>query len=626
MSDIIKLLPDHVANQIAAGEVVQRPASVVKELLENAIDAEAAQIKLLIKDAGRTLIQVIDDGKGMTTTDARLSFERHATSKISSAEDLFALHTKGFRGEALASIAAVAHVDLKTRPEGEDVGTQIEIEGSVVKSQEVCACLKGTSIAVKNLFFNIPARRNFLKSDSVELRHIIDEFQRVALAHEGITFMMYHNESELFNLPKTNKRQRIVGIFGSKTNEKLVPVAEDTEIVKIEGFIVKPEFAKKTKGEQFFFVNDRFIKHPYLNHSVSAAFDGLLPDRARASYFLFLKVDPKTIDINIHPTKTEVKFEDEHAIYTLLRAAVKHSLGQFNIAPVLDFNRESSMDTPYSYKNKPVEAPRIEVDRDFNPFETVSPKSGYTGASSYKKESSAGWENLYEGLESRNQSNTFSSVQIETEPEAESLFIEQESKGFGDKPATETETANTYQLHNKYIVSAIKSGMLVIDQQRAHQRVLYEEFLRNISVRESVSQQLLFPLRLDFSVNELQLLDELKDSLENTGFVMNRPEDGILEISGIPAGIPESEVSIVLEQLLSDMEHEVPDSGFSQIDLLAKSMAKSMAVKTGEKLDELSREHLVNKLFACTEPSLSPFHKKTFITLSVDELDRKFNA
>ena len=626
MSDIIKLLPDHVANQIAAGEVVQRPASVVKELLENAIDAGAKQIKLLVKDAGRTLVQVIDDGKGMTTTDARLSFERHATSKISSAADLFSLHTKGFRGEALASIAAVAHVELKTKPEGEDVGTQLEVEGSSVKSQNVCACLKGTSIAVKNLFFNIPARRNFLKSDNVELRHIIDEFQRVALAHESIAFVMYHNDSELFNLPKSNKRQRIVGVFGPKTNEKLVPVVEETEIVNIDGFIVKPEFAKKTKGEQFFFVNDRFIKHPYLNHSVSAAFDGLLPDRARASYFLFLTVDPKTIDINIHPTKTEVKFEDEHAIYTLLRSAVKHSLGQFNIAPVLDFNRESNMDTPYAYKNKNVQAPRIEVDRNFNPFDTVTAKSSFSGTPHYEKKSTAGWEKLYEGLEKNTTGNAFSSLQIEDEPEGESLFVEQESKGFTDTRQQESETANTYQLHNKYVVSTIKSGMLVIDQQRAHQRVLYEEFLRNITVKESVSQQLLFPLRLDFSPAELSILNELKESLENTGFVMSMPEEGILEVSGIPAGIPESEVSIVLEQLLSDVEHEVPDAGFSQTDILAKSMAKSMAVKTGEKLDELSREHLVNKLFACTEPALSPFHKKTFITLTVDELDRKFNA
>lgn len=628
MSDIIKLLPDHVANQIAAGEVVQRPASVVKELLENAIDAGASQIKLIVKEAGRTLVQVIDNGKGMSTTDARLSFERHATSKINSADDLFALNTKGFRGEALASIAAVAHVELKTKPEGEEVGTLIEIEGSVIKSQEVCATVQGTSIAVKNLFFNIPARRNFLKSDSVELRHIIDEFQRVALAHEGIAFMLYHNDSELFNLPIANKRQRIVGVFGPKTNEKLVPVTEDTEIVDIDGFIVKPEFSKKTKGEQFFFVNDRFIKHPYLNHSVSAAFDGLLPDRARASYFIYLKVDPKSIDINIHPTKTEVKFEDEHAIYTLLRAAVKHSLGQFNIAPVLDFNRESNMDTPYSYKNKEAQAPKVEVDRHFNPFEQEQKvaTSSYSKTPSYQKKSTAGWENIYDGLEKKSGSNSFSHLQIENEPETESLFVEHESKGFKDLKETDSDSANTYQLHNKYIVSAIKSGMMLIDQQRAHQRVLYEEFLRNITVKESVSQQLLFPLRLDYSPAELAIFKDLKESLENTGFALDMPEAGVLEVSGIPASIQESEVSIVLEQLLSDVEQEVPDTGFSQTDVLAKSMAKSMAVKTGEKLDELSREHLVNKLFACTEPTMSPFLKKTFITLTVDELDRKFNA
>ncbi|WP_028375202.1 DNA mismatch repair endonuclease MutL [Leeuwenhoekiella sp. MAR_2009_132] len=627
MSDIIKLLPDHVANQIAAGEVVQRPASVVKELLENAIDAGANQIKLLLKDAGRTLVQVIDDGKGMSTTDARLSFERHATSKINSADDLFTLSTKGFRGEALASIAAVAHVELKTKTENEEVGTRIEMEGSTLKVQEVCATVKGTSIAVKNLFYNIPARRNFLKSDNVELRHVIDEFQRVALAHEGIGFIMYHNENELFNLPKANKRQRIVAIFGGKTNEKLVPVVEDTEIVEIDGFIIKPEFSKKTKGEQFFFVNDRFIKHPYLNHSVNAAFDGLLPDRSRASYFIYLQVDPKTIDINIHPTKTEVKFEDEHAIYNLLRAAVKHSLGQFNIAPVLDFNRESNMDTPYSYKDKAVQAPRVEVDRNFNPFETVTSNRSYAGtANNYEKPNTKGWENMYAGLDKRNSESSFSSLQIEDEPEIESLFVEHESKGFGETKQTDKDAANTYQIHNKYVVSAIKSGMLVIDQHRAHQRVLYEEFLRNITVKESVSQQLLFPLRLDYSNAELVIFSSLKESLENTGFVLDFPEEGFLEVSGIPASIQESEVSIVLEQLLSDVEQEIPDAGFSQTDVLAKSMAKSMAVKTGEKLDDLSREHLVNKLFACTEPTLSPFYKKTFITLTVDELDRKFNA
>lgn len=629
MTDIIKLLPDHVANQIAAGEVVQRPASVVKELLENAVDAGATHIKLLIKNAGKTLVQVIDDGKGMSETDARLSFERHATSKISSADDLFGLHTKGFRGEALASIAAIAHVELKTRTEDEELGTCIEIEGSRLKTQEVAATLKGTTIAVKNLFFNIPARRNFLKSDAVELRHIVDEFHRVALAHESVSFIMYNNDGELFNLPESNKRQRIVNIFGGKTNEKLVPVEEETEIVNIHGFIVKPEFAKKTKGEQFFFVNDRFVKHAYLNHAVTAAFDGLLPDRARASYFLYMDVSPKTIDINIHPTKTEIKFEDEHAVYTLMRAAVKHSLGQFNIAPVLDFERDTNFDTPYSYKDKEAESPRVEVDRNFNPFDTESKKSssGF-GGSQYQRKDATGWEQAFEGLENRrvDKKSGFSHLQIEEDQDTETIFEERESRGNSAAGAEQTRTAATYQLHNKYLVSTIKSGMLIIDQHRAHQRILYEELLKNITVKESVSQQLLFPLRLDFNATEIAIFAQLKESLENTGFVIDLSEQNMVEISGIPSSIQESEVSIVLEQLLDDVQHEVPGAGFSQTDVLAKSMAKSMAVRPGESLNEASRDHLVNTLFACKEPNLSPFNKKTFITLTVDELDRKFSA
>ena len=629
MADIIKLLPDHVANQIAAGEVVQRPASVVKELLENALDAGSATIKLVLKNSGKTLIQVIDDGKGMSGTDARLSFERHATSKIQKAEDLFALHTKGFRGEALASIAAVAHVELKTRTKEDELGTCIQIEGGQVKSQEVVAAAEGTSIAVKNLFFNIPARRNFLKSDNVEFKHIIDEFHRVALAHENVAFVFYHNENELFNLPASNKRQRIVNIFGSKANEKLVPLHEDTEIVNISGFILKPEFARKTKGEQFFFANGRFIKHPYLNHAVSAAFDGLLQDRARASYFIYLDVNPKTIDINIHPTKTEVKFEDEHAIYTLLRSCIKHSLGQFNIAPVLDFNRDASFDTPYSYKDKDLQAPRVEVDHNYNPFKTVESKPTQR-YNSFEKKRSAGWENAFEGLEKKSplSKNTtdFSRVEIESRVHNEPIFEEHESQGdlsFADNTSS---SGSTYQLHKKYLVSTIKSGMVIIDQHRAHQRILYEELLRNITVKESVSQQLLFPLLLEYSASEISIFNELKESLENTGFVLNILQENTLEVVGIPSSIQESEVSIVLDQLLSDVQHEVPDAGFSQTDVLAKSMANSMAVRSGEKLDELSREHLVNKLFACKEPALSPFNKKTFVTVSVDELDRKFSS
>ncbi|WP_299685625.1 DNA mismatch repair endonuclease MutL [uncultured Dokdonia sp.] len=617
MTDIIKLLPDHVANQIAAGEVVQRPASVVKELLENAIDASATSIKLIVKDAGKTLIQIIDNGKGMSETDARMSFERHATSKITSADDLFNLNTKGFRGEALASIAAVAHVELKTRIHDNDIGTRIEIEGSKVITQEPCATPSGTSLAVKNLFFNIPARRNFLKSNNVELRHIIDEFQRVALAHPKIVLAMFHNDGEVFQLPAGNLKQRIVGIFGGKTNEKLVPVAEETDIVTIQGFVVKPEFSKKTRGEQFFFVNDRFIKNPYLNHAVSAAFEGLLPDRARASYFLYLTVDPSTIDINIHPTKTEIKFDDEHSLYAILRSTIKHSLGQFNIAPILDFDRDSNLDTPYAYKDKHAHTPKVEIDRTFNPFDTVPPPKKGASMPSYTKQNVEGWEQLYEGLKTKPSEET-SNITFESDEVTGDLFQKETGHAFAKAESS------TYQLNNKYIISTIKSGMVIIDQHRAHQRVLYEEFLRNITVKESVSQQLLFPLVLSYNSSELGLLVQLKEGLENTGFVFGKVANETLEVTGIPTSLTESEVPIVIEQLLSDLENEVPDTGFSQTDTLAKSMAKSMAVKAGERLDASSREHLVNSLFACKEPSVSPSNRTTFITMNAEELDRKF--
>ncbi|WP_435413531.1 DNA mismatch repair endonuclease MutL [Psychroserpens mesophilus] len=618
MADIIQLLPDHVANQIAAGEVVQRPASVVKELLENAIDAESTLIKLIVKDAGKTLIQVIDDGKGMSVTDARLSFERHATSKIRSAEDLFSLRTKGFRGEALASIAAIAHVELKTKQEQDELGTQIEIEGSEVKSQEVVVTPKGTSISVKHLFFNIPARRNFLKSNNVELRHIIDEFHRVALAHPDIAFVMVHNGSESFNLPKSNYRQRVVNIFGGKTNEKLVPVEEETEVLKISGFVGKPEFARKTKNEQFFFVNNRFIKSAYLNHAISSAFEGLMKDGSYPSYFLNLIVDPKTIDINIHPTKTEIKFDDEHTLYAILRSSVKHSLGQFNIAPVLDFDRDKNLDTPYHYEGKRSSNPTIEVNRSFNPFQEEKSQSKSGGFStSYKKEPAAQWESLYVGLESKGTQThqEFSEVQFESEPENQSLFNEN---------ATIESSQRTYQLHNKYIISTIKSGMLIIDQHRAHQRVLYEGLLKHTTIKEAISQQLLFPLELQFSSTEMELLKQLKEDLEHTGFVFSKFEDNRIEITGVPVNVPESEVSIILEQLISDVEQEVPDSNFSATDLLAKSLSKSLAIKAGQALTNMEQEHLVNSLFACKEPSVSPTNRTTFITMSVDDFDKKF--
>ncbi|WP_081210186.1 DNA mismatch repair endonuclease MutL [Salegentibacter sediminis] len=612
MSDIIQLLPDHVANQIAAGEVVQRPASVIKELLENAIDAQATRIQVVIKDAGKTQIQVVDNGLGMSLTDARMSFERHATSKIKSAEDLFSLTTKGFRGEALASIAAIAHVELKTKDKESEVGTFIKIEGSEVTSQEACVTPQGTSISVKNLFYNIPARRNFLKSDAVETRHIIDEFQRVALAHPQIAFDLFHNGSELFKLPETNFRQRITNIFGGKTNEKLVPVTEETELVEISGFVGKPEFAKKSRGEQFFFVNTRFIKSPYLNHAVTAAFDGLLKEKSYPSYFLYLKVDPRSIDINIHPTKTEIKFDDEHALYAILRSAIKHSLGQFNVAPVLDFERDANLDTPYNYKNKEASVPGVEVDRNFNPFQE---DSGRNNPGVFKKEPAARWESLYSGMQDEPvNKEEINQIEFESEEVTGSLF---------DSSEAEPEKS-TFQLQKKYIVSTLKSGILVIDQHRAHTRILYEELLKNITVSAAVSQQLLFPLKLQFSSHEMEMLGEIKESLEQTGFVFSSLERDSVEISGIPPLISESEVEMLLEQLLSDLENEVPDNGFSQTDLLARSLAKGMAVKSGMLLNNTEQQHIVNRLFACKEPSLSPSNRSVFVTLTVDELDKKF--
>jgi len=621
MSSIIQLLPDHVANQIAAGEVVQRPASVVKELLENAVDAKATDIKLIIKDAGKSLIQVIDNGKGMSVTDSRLCFERHATSKIRQAEDLFSLHTKGFRGEALASIAAIAHVEMKTKQEQEELGIHIIIEGSKFVSQEPAVLPKGTSFAIKNLFFNIPARRNFLKSETVEQRHIVDEFQRVAMAHPNIHFTMYHNGSEMFNLPISNLRQRIVNIFAGKTNEKLVPVSEDTEIVTLQGFIGKPEFAKKNRGEQFFFVNDRFIKSGYLHHAVMAAYEGLLKDGAQPSYFLYLQVPPHTIDINIHPTKTEIKFDDEHALYAILRSATKHSLGQFNVSPVLDFDRDPNLDTPYQYQSKEAEYPTIQVDSNYNPFANEKPSKAFASAPSFasssnyrKAEAQPSWESLYVGLKQAGQE--LAEHSFENEAVTSSLFEENE---------IEQEVKRTYQIHKKYIVSPIKSGMVIINQKRAHERVLYEAFLTSMTVQQASSQQLLFPLQLFYSSSEIELLGELKSSLENTGFVFEGFEEEFIMISGLPVNVSESEISIVLEELLSDLQDGIPDSSFCQNDTIAKSMARSLAVKTGTYLTEKEQENLVHNLFACKEPNVSPFQKPTFITMSVEDLDKKFS-
>ena len=616
MSDRIQLLPDHVANQIAAGEVVQRPASVVKELLENAIDSGASGISLIVKDGGKTLIQVVDDGMGMSPTDARLSFERHATSKIRAAEDLFTLHTKGFRGEALASIAAIAHVEMCTRQEEDEVGTQLRIEGSKVVLHESAAAPAGTSVSVKNLFFNIPARRNFLKSQQVEFRHITDEFHRVALAHQGVSFHFFNNGSELFHLPATSLRKRIVNIFGGKINEKLVPVEERTEVAEISGFVCKPEFARKSRGEQFFFVNDRFIRSAYLHHALTSAFEGLIRPDTHPGYFIYLKVPPGTIDINIHPTKTEVKFDDERSLYAILRSAVKHSLGQFNVAPALDFEHNSNLDTPYAFRDRQPAQPRVTVDPSFNPFREegavhrhARPRPGDT----------AQWEALYSTIQNPGSGEQeYQSVRLESDAVTGSVFGQGETE-------VAPPAATTFQLRRKYIVTTIKSGMLVIDQNRAHQRVLYEKYLKSLLGRNTVSQQLLFPLVLSYSSVQMQVLRSLKDNLAAAGFVFGKWDDEQLEITGVPVMVAESEVEEVLDNLISETQRHGEDQGFSLADLLARTMSKTLAVKTGEMLDPASQMALVDDLFACREAGLSPFNKQVYVTLSESDIDKKFN-
>lgn len=615
MADRIKLLPDHVANQIAAGEVVQRPASVVKELLENAIDAGATRIQLIVKDGGKTLLQVVDDGIGMSETDARLSFERHATSKIATAQDLFNLRTKGFRGEALAAIAAIAHVELQTRTEEAEVGTRIKIEGSAITTQEVIATPKGTSIAVKHLFFNIPARRNFLKSHQVELRHITDEFHRVALAHPNIEFHFYNNGAQLFNLPKTKHRQRIVHIFGIKMDNRLVPVNEATEVVTLSGFICKPAFAKKSRGAQFFFANNRFIKSSYLHHAVISAFEGLIKPGLYPGYFLYLEVNPAAIDINIHPTKTEVKFDDEKALYAILRASVKHSLGQFGVAPVLDFERDPKLDTPYSYKEKEAVLPKISVNAAFNPFQDEPQRS--TGKTTPQKPSIQGWESLYKGLDQELTTEGFSSVAIELDSKVqESLYTHTELP---------EHTAATFQLRQKYVVSPVKSGMLVVHQNRAHQRILFEKFLEEITVKEGVSQQLLFPVALSFTPQERVILTEIRDSLAKVGFAFESLEQETVKVTAIPPLLAESGIGTLLDHLIADYKQGIGDGSHSQAEVLAKQLSKNLAVKTGKPLYPESQRALLNHLFACKVPALSPFQQLTYTRISDGDIDKKFN-
>ena len=593
MTNRISLLPDHVANQIAAGEVIQRPASVVKELLENAVDAGSDTIQLIVKEAGKTLVQVIDNGTGMNSTDIRLAFERHATSKINIAEDLFTLKTKGFRGEALASIAAIAHVETHTRVENEDVSHCLKIEGSQVIEQTLSTQPKGTSIAVKSLFYNIPARRNFLKSDTVELRHVIDEFHRVALAHPEIKFLFFNNGSELFDLPSSNLRKRLVAIFGNKLDSLLVPIEETTSLARLNGFVMKPSHAKKTRGQQFFFVNNRFIRSPFLNHAVSAAFEGLLRPGFNPGYFLFLELDPKTIDINIHPTKTEVKFEDEQSLYAILRSTIKHSLGIFQVIPTLDFEQNQTMEVPYAFKNKVPTSPPIEVDSSFNPFKD---------SASNRKPKMEQWEGLYSGIQSlptEEVSSTHSLVEV---PQATRVF----------------------QLFSKYIVCPLRTSMLLIDQSRAHQRILYERFLSAITTKKGISQQLLFPLTIELNPQQEEQFKSSYEILEALGFEIKHIEKSI-EVMGAPEHCPPSKIESVIETLLLENDKESENQHFSYADQVAKSMAQSLAIRPGETLKLEEQQRLLDDFFGCKETTVSPFNKQIFITLEKGEIEQKLS-
>ncbi|GAB5418798.1 MAG: DNA mismatch repair endonuclease MutL [Crocinitomicaceae bacterium] len=614
MSDLIKLLPDNIANQIAAGEVIQRPASVVKELLENSIDAGATRIDVNIKDSGKTLIQVVDNGQGMSAGDALLCFERHATSKVRKAEDLFALATKGFRGEALASIAAIAHVQMNTKLEKAELGRTILIEGSEIKTSEDAAVPQGTSFEIKNLFFNVPARRNFLKSDKVEFGHISDEFERVSLAHPGIQFTLHHNGNELYNLPATTLRKRIVDVLGKKSNDRLVPIEESTEIVEMKGFVLKPEFARKTRGEQFLFVNDRFFKSHYFNHAITKAFEGLIAERSFPSYFLYLDVDPAKIDVNVHPTKTEIKFEEEKFIYSILLSSVRQALGKYNIAPTLDFEQETSFEIPHSMRSQPAVEPQIAVNPEFNPFKNTSSKPG-TGTTGKTKDNfsqaikSQGfgaqearhedWENFYEIKEEKSQ-------------EVVPAFSEEEMlPNYG-----------SFLVKDSYILAPGRSGFLVIHARRAIERIVYNEIINSFISNPIESQALLFPLEKELSKQEGRNWTENASVLKQLGFD-GAVADETLTISAVPNVLEEETLSRSIDKILETMVHKDVEKGELAHELVG-TIARSAAMK---RLDLSSKEHiqsLVDRLFQCEDHAYSPSNKKIMETLDLALIDEKF--
>jgi len=611
VSDIIQLLPDAVANQIAAGEVIQRPASVVKELVENALDAGATEILIHIKDAGKTAIKISDNGCGMSPTDARMSFERHATSKIKAANDLFCIRTMGFRGEALASIAAIAEVELRTKRLEDEVGTYLLISGSEVLAQEPVACADGTTITVKNLFYNVPARRKFLKGNSTELKHIINEIQRVALPNPEIRFSVYNNNTLMYELEPGNLRKRIVGIFGKGINQNLIPVEENTSMLKISGYIGQPKYARKTMTEQFFFINKRYMRHPYFNRAVLQAYEKLLPSDSFPSYFLFLETDPADIDINVHPTKTEIKFENEVALWQIIHAALRTSLGKHNVVPSIDFDQSGSIDIPVAGRNKQeVSFPEIPVNPDYNPFEEAKSSEiqnkSFSGGS---KASVQGWESLY--------------TTSGDESDRENLKLPFNT---GSNPSgTEYAGAKAMQLKQKYILTPVKSGLMVIDQKRAHERILFEKFMEVLNSDSVGSQQQLFPETIDLDAGNATLLREILDDLLALGFDIREFGQNTFIINGTPGVLDVTSPQLIVEKLLEEYKNSPVDARTKAREQVALSLAKASSVGYGIELKQQEIDLLINNLFACSTPNFSPEGKKILTILPLEDIEKSFN-
>lgn len=604
MSDVIQLLPDSVANQIAAGEVILRPSSVIKELMENAVDAGATQIQVLISDGGKNLIRIIDNGCGMSETDARLCFERYATSKLRKPEDLYAIRTMGFRGEAMASVAAVAQVELKTKREEDETGSCIIIEGSEFKSQESCVTSNGTSISVKNIFFNVPARRNFLKSTPVETRHVMDEFLRVAIPRPEISFCLHHNGIEIYNLPVTHQRQRICHVFGSNYNERLVPVEENTSIIGINGFVGKPDYAKKVRGEQFFFINNRFIKDAYLNHAVSSAFEELLPQGTYPSYFLFFTIDPARIDVNIHPTKTEIKMEDEKSVYAILRSSVKRALGKYSIAPTLDFDQEQAINVPLSKLNQPPLQPQIKINREYNPFKTVQPNPVPANEIKVQRD----WEKLY-AIARQNETDN-----IKTAPQQGTLPIETSEL---------QEHASFMQLFKNYIAVGLSEELWLVDQQLAHERILFERNLQMLKGAPVAAQQNLFPMQFEFDTRQVAAITEIIDDLNKSGFDLQPFGKNTFVLNSVPSYLEKGEEKKVLETLIEELLSG-ESASFSPEEKTAAAIARSACIKSGKTLEEKEMRSLFSELMNCEIPFYSRSGKPIIFKLEKNEIDRKF--